>query len=73
MKEQTKKDIKEWFQIIGMAVVGGVVVMHINGFLSPSASKEDKQVEPTEKVAQKADSIAAARDSVIMMNKARTR
>ena len=73
MKEQTKKDIKEWLQLIGMIGVSGVIVLHVNGFLSPSASKEDKQVEPTEKVAQKADSIVAARDSVIMMNKARTR
>lgn len=70
MKEKTKKDIKEWIQLIAMAGVAGLIVMQLNGFVTPSESKPAK---PSERKTEKADSVAPQRDSVITMTKAHTR
>ena len=45
MKPELKKDIKEWLEIIAFAVIGGLVVFHINGTFSPKSEKSKKTVK----------------------------
>ncbi|MDE5615998.1 MAG: hypothetical protein K2I81_04175 [Alphaproteobacteria bacterium] len=70
MKEKTKKDIKEWFQILGLAAAGGIVVFHINSFFKPATPEKDMQSNGIERIVEKVDSIVP-RDSITAMNKAR--
>lgn len=49
MSSNIKKEIKEWLQLIAMTAVSGIVVLHVNGMLSPKTDKDTKQ-EKTENV-----------------------
>ncbi len=45
MKQNIKQEIKEWFEIIAISVVGGLVVLHINGMFSPKTKKDAEPVK----------------------------
>lgn len=67
MNPKLKKDIKEWAQLIGMALFGSFVLLYQQGYIF--SDKEDDKTSPakTEKVVQNPDSATVAqRDTVAM-------
>ena len=70
MKEKTKQDIKEWFQLLGLAAAGGIVVFHVNSFFKPSTANKDAAAHGIERIIEKADTIVP-RDSITAMNRMR--
>lgn len=70
MKEKTKQDIKEWFQMLGLVAAGGIVVFHVNSFFKPSVPDKDAAPHGIERIIEKADPIVP-RDSITAMNRMR--
>lgn len=73
MKDKTKKELKDWLEILGCMVISSVVVFSVNGRLNQCTRAKKEQDKSVESVEAKADTVAAARDSVIMLGKNRTR
>lgn len=70
MKEKIKQDIKEWFQLLGLAAAGGIVVFHVNSFFKPAPANKDATTHGIERIIEKADTIVP-RDSITAMNRMR--
>ena len=70
MKEKTKQEIKELFQMLGLAAAGGIVVFHVNSFFKPSVPDKDAAPHGIERIIEKADPIVP-RDSITAMNRMR--
>lgn len=70
MKEKTKQEIKELFQMLGLAAAGGIVVFHVNSFFKPSVPDKDAAPHGIERIVEKANTIVP-RDSITAMNRMR--